>query len=109
MPLVTVKSKFQVTLPSKLRETVAIHEGDLLEATVVGGGILLRPKAVVDRAAVAAELAAVLDAAAPARADRGKSEDEILRSSVADVARTRAARKRPRKTARAPLLSPRRS
>jgi AbrB family looped-hinge helix DNA binding protein len=107
MPLVTVKSKFQVTLPSKLRETVAIHEGDLLEATVVGDGILLRPKAVVDRGAVAAELATVLDDAATAPEDRGKSEDEILRSSVADVARTRAARKRPRKPPNSP--SPRRS
>jgi AbrB family looped-hinge helix DNA binding protein len=102
MPLVTVKSKFQVTLPSKLRETVAIHEGDLLEATVVGDGILLRPKAVVDRAAVAGELAAVLDGAAPAPADRGRSESEILRSSVADVAQTRAARKRPSKPSRSP-------
>ena len=42
MPLVTVKPKFQVTIPARLRR--GLREGDLLEATVVGDGILLRPR-----------------------------------------------------------------
>ena len=48
MPLVTVKPKFQITIPAKLRKGLDLHEGDLLEATVVGDGILFRPKEVVD-------------------------------------------------------------
>ena len=50
MPLVTVKEKFQVTIPTKVRDQIAIHIGDILEATVEEGSIVLRPKAVVDRA-----------------------------------------------------------
>lgn len=49
MPLVTVKRKFQVTIPAKLRSGLELGDGDLMEATVVGNGILLRPKEVVDR------------------------------------------------------------
>ncbi|MGQ0664212.1 MAG: AbrB/MazE/SpoVT family DNA-binding domain-containing protein [Pseudomonadota bacterium] len=59
MPLVTVKPKFQVTIPAKLREQIDLHEGDLLDATLVEGGILLRPRAVVDRAAVADRIEAI--------------------------------------------------
>ena len=49
MPLVTVKSRFQVTIPARLRKALDLCEGDLMEATVVDGGVLLRPMAVVDR------------------------------------------------------------
>ena len=49
MPLVTVKAKFQVTIPAGLRKDIDLREGDLMEATLVGDGILLRPKDVVDR------------------------------------------------------------
>ena len=30
MPLVTVKPKFQVTIPAKLRKQIGLHEGCLL-------------------------------------------------------------------------------
>lgn len=53
MPLITVKPKFQVTIPAKLRERINLHEGDIMEATIVEDGILLRPKEVVDRDAAA--------------------------------------------------------
>ncbi len=49
MPLVTVKPRFQVTIPAKLRRDLDLSEGDLMEATIVGDGVLLRPKAVVNR------------------------------------------------------------
>lgn len=49
MSLVTVKQKYQVTLPQKVREELGIHEGDLLEAAVQNGRIVLSPKKVVDR------------------------------------------------------------
>lgn len=50
MPLVKVKDKFQITIPAKVREEMHLAVGDLLEATVSGQTIVLKPKAVVDRA-----------------------------------------------------------
>lgn len=49
MSLVTVKSKYQVTLPVRLRERAGLRVGDLLEATIERGKITLTPKSVVDR------------------------------------------------------------
>ncbi|MDE2962635.1 MAG: AbrB/MazE/SpoVT family DNA-binding domain-containing protein, partial [Acidobacteriota bacterium] len=65
MPLVTVKPKFQVTIPAKLRRGIDLREGDIMEATLVGDGILFRPKEVVDRDAAADRIAAKLAAAQP--------------------------------------------
>jgi AbrB family looped-hinge helix DNA binding protein len=50
MPLVKVKPKFQVTIPTEVRKAVQLAIGDILEATVQGATIVLTPKAVVDRA-----------------------------------------------------------
>ena len=49
MPLVRVKEKFQVTIPTELREALHLTVGDILEATVEADTIVLKPKAVVDR------------------------------------------------------------
>lgn len=49
MPYVRVKTKGQVTLPAEFRRDLNLKEGDLLEALVERGGILLKPKTVVDR------------------------------------------------------------
>jgi AbrB family looped-hinge helix DNA binding protein len=51
MPLVKVKPKFQVTIPTEVREAAQIAVGDILEATVQGTTIVLTPKVVVDRQA----------------------------------------------------------
>lgn len=95
MALVTVKPKFQVTIPAKLRKSAQLREGDILEASVVEGGILLRPKALVDREAVADRLEALLDNTPTAEEDVGKSDDEVMREAVSEVARARAARHKP--------------
>ena len=50
MPLVKVKGKYQITIPAEVREELRLAVGDLLEATVSGQTIVLKPKAVVDRA-----------------------------------------------------------
>ncbi len=52
MPLVRVKEKFQVTIPSSVRKGFPLAVGDVLEAEVKGKVIMLRPKAVVDRAVI---------------------------------------------------------
>jgi AbrB family looped-hinge helix DNA binding protein len=49
LPLVKVKEKFQVTIPTELREALHLAVGDLLEATIENETIVLKPKAVVDR------------------------------------------------------------
>lgn len=49
MPLVRVKTKYQVTLPTEVREKVGLAVGDLLEAKVVGNKITLTPRLVIDR------------------------------------------------------------
>ncbi len=53
MPLVRVKHKYQVTIPSSIRDRVALEVGDMLEATLIEEGILLKPQVVVDRKSAA--------------------------------------------------------
>jgi looped-hinge helix DNA binding domain, AbrB family len=89
--LVTVKDKFQVTIPAKLRDQADISVGDLLEATIEQGAIVLRPKTVVDRAAVAADVERVLAAAKRAPEDRDRNEAEIVEDAISEVKATRRA------------------
>jgi AbrB family looped-hinge helix DNA binding protein len=49
MPLVKVKTKYQITIPTAVREQVGVALGDLLEAKVEKGKITLTPKSVIDR------------------------------------------------------------
>lgn len=93
MPLVTVKPKFQVTIPARLRKGMDLREGDVMEATMAGDGILLRPMEVVDRAAAADRIAAGFAATAPPPEDAGRSEDEIVADAVADIAASRRERR----------------
>jgi len=51
MPLVKVKTKYQVTLPHAVRQQLPVGVGDLLEAKVEKGKITLAPKVVLDRPA----------------------------------------------------------
>ena len=94
MPLVTVKDKFQVTIPAKLRDRIKIQIGDLLEVSVHEEGLLLRPKEVVDRSAIADQVEAILKETPTDPEDRGKAEDEIMEESIADVAASRSVRRR---------------
>jgi AbrB family looped-hinge helix DNA binding protein len=49
MPLVKVKTKYQVTLPTSVRERIGVRVGDLLEAKVEKGTITLIPQTLIDR------------------------------------------------------------
>ena len=93
MPLVTVKPKFQITIPAKLRKGLDLHEGDLLEATVVGDGILFRPKEVVDRNTAADRIASILARIEPLPEDTDRSEDEVMEDVIADIAQARSERR----------------
>lgn len=49
MSLVTVKNKYQIVIPAKVRERIGVKIGDLLEANVERGKITFTPKSVVDQ------------------------------------------------------------
>lgn len=81
----TMRAKGQVTIPAKVRRTVHLEEGDGVEFHVVAGGILLRPKKMVDAAQAwfwteewqAGEREASDDIAA-GRVTRYGSDDDLL-------------------------------
>ena len=50
MPLIQVREKAQITIPSKIRKALGIKEGDYLEAEVKDNKIVLIPKILVDKA-----------------------------------------------------------
>ena len=93
MPLVTIKDKFQVTIPSRVRAQLPLAVGDVLEATVERGTIVLRPKAVVDLALLARRVERVLADTEVVLEDAGRSEDELLEDAIAEVAEARSARR----------------
>ena len=93
MPLVTVKDKFQVTIPSRVRAQLSLAVGDVLEASVERGTIVLRPKAVVDRAELARQVERVLAGTEIVPEDAGRSEEELLEAAIAEVGKARRARR----------------
>ncbi|HDN85292.1 MAG TPA: AbrB/MazE/SpoVT family DNA-binding domain-containing protein [Candidatus Aerophobetes bacterium] len=50
MPLIQVREKAQITIPSKIRKALGIKEGDYLEVEVEGNKIVLIPKILIDKA-----------------------------------------------------------
>ena len=76
-----MKEKFQVTIPTELREELHLAVGDILEATVEEDTIVLKPKAVVDRrqawAQVERAMASVQDLAPNPRQSPREQEEEI--------------------------------
>ena len=83
MPLVKVKEKFQITLPVELREVLHLAVGDLLEATIQGQTIVLKPKDLVDRVHARQQLIEVMDRVhaklPPSTQDPKEEEEEIAR------------------------------
>ena len=47
--LIKIHRKGQMTLPSRLRSAIGLSEGDLVEATVLRGKIVITPKVLIDR------------------------------------------------------------
>jgi AbrB family looped-hinge helix DNA binding protein len=83
LPLVKVKDKFQITIPAEIREEVPLAVGDLLEATVDGQTIVLKPKEVVDRRAawekIEQAMGSVEDLAPNPEQSPKEQEEEIAR------------------------------
>jgi len=49
VPFVIVKTKFQITIPNKLRRRFSLKIGDVLEADIKNNKIVLSPKKLIDR------------------------------------------------------------
>lgn len=92
MNLVTVKPKFQVTIPAKLRKGINLQEGDIMEAIRVHDGILLRVKQVVDRNVIADRIASTLAEVRVPPEDVGRSEDEVMEDTIAEISTSRRER-----------------
>jgi len=56
--------KFQIVIPKQIREAARLRVGDYVEATLTRQGIVLRPKALVDRGLERALSEALADVAA---------------------------------------------
>ncbi len=93
MPMVTVKPNFQITIPAELRKGIDLHEGDLMEATLIADGILFRPMDVVNRNSVEDRFVANFAAMVPSSEDVGCSEEEIMEDAIAEVAASRRDRR----------------
>lgn len=87
--LVTIEPKFQITIPVELCRQIGLREGDVMDATAVGDGILLRPKKVVDRSAAADRIAEIFARSKPLPEDAGRSEEEIMQEIIEDIAEAR--------------------
>ncbi len=93
MNLVTVKPKFQVTIPARLRKDINLQEGDIMEAIPVDNGILLRVKKVVDRETVAERIAATCVSVKTPPEDIGRSEDDVMEDTISEISDARSERR----------------
>ena len=93
MNLVTVKPKFQVTIPAKLRKGINLQEGDIMEAIRVNDGILLRVKQVVDRNVIADRIASTFAEVHVPPEDIGRSEDDVMQDTIAEISASRRERR----------------
>jgi len=97
LSLVKVKEKFQVTIPTELREALHLAVGDLLEATIEHDTIVLKPKAVVDRAEAWAKIEramASVEDMAPNPGESPQEEEEAIARMVKEH-RGQHAKRRP--------------
>jgi AbrB family looped-hinge helix DNA binding protein len=103
-PLTKITSNFQVTLPAAARKALGLKLGDVLEATVQRGAVVLRPKVVLVRDAFDQQLRRDLQAS---KADVAAGRFLGPFDNAADAARAfekfkkqRRANARPRKPTR---------
>ncbi len=99
MSIVTVKNKYQVVIPRRVREKLGIARGDFLEAKAQRGKVVYTPKAILDRDAatgVTGKRAGLLRALRAVQADaRKKGLDKLTMGDIdAMIAEVRGSRRR---------------
>lgn len=93
MNLVTVKPKFQVTIPAKLRKDINLQEGDIMEAIRFNDGILFRVKQLVDRNVIADRIASTFTEVRVPPEDVKRSEDEVMKDAIEEISASRRERR----------------
>jgi AbrB family looped-hinge helix DNA binding protein len=93
MALVTVKNKYQVVIPQRVREQVGVAIGDVLEAKAKNGKIVFEPKSIVHRG--------IAESIAEFKAGRAKGPFRTHKEFIASL-HTESARLLAKKTKRSP-------
>jgi antitoxin MazE len=95
MSLVKIRRAAQITLPSDIRQTLGVKEGDYLEAELVEGGIMLKPVAVVNRETARRRLLEMLDTSRGSSRNVGPepTDDELMRTVVEEIKTARRQRR----------------
>jgi AbrB family looped-hinge helix DNA binding protein len=99
MSLVKLKGKGQMTLPVEIREQLSLDEGDLLEASIEKGKVVLTPKTVLDRATAFKNLKTIASKAEKRWRAEGKTDEDMERLIKETVEEVRAERYAKRKAA----------
>lgn len=79
VPLIKLKQKGQLTLPAEIRRALKLGQGDLLEAEVEDGQIVLRPKVLLDRKEAVKHMRSVADQVAKRLEEEGLSQEDLQR------------------------------
>lgn len=85
MSLVKIRRAAQITLPNDIRKALHVNEGDYLEITVVDGGVLLKPVAVMDKATAWRQIAEAMNTVQPCPEQAAKPIEEQEREILAEV------------------------
>lgn len=96
MPLVKIKEKYQVTIPAAIRQRLGLKAGDLLEAELKDGQIVLKPKIVIDKFKAIEKLFAALERGR--KSPRHISDEEAIRDAleaIQEVRQRKHAKNRP--------------
>ena len=85
MPMITLEGRGRVTIPSALRRELQINPGDVLDASIEKGRLVMTPREGLDRKEAVRRVKAVFRGIRVAQEDIGKSEKEIMEEVIREV------------------------
>jgi AbrB family looped-hinge helix DNA binding protein len=90
MALLRMRRAAQLTLPAEIRRALNLKQGDYLEASIVKGGVLLRPVSVVDRGQAWARIVAAASKVRDRKPSRSslRAQEQQIASEVKRSRRT---------------------
>lgn len=88
MPLVKVKEKYQVTIPTNIREKLALKVGDILEADIEKDKIVLKPQIVLDKSKAVEKFFAVLERGRKHKINH-ISDEEVIKDALEAIQEVR--------------------
>jgi AbrB family looped-hinge helix DNA binding protein len=94
MPLVKVVRNGQITLPKALRTALGIREGDLLEVKLSKEGMVIKPKAAVDKDLAGSRFFQMVDELRESVKDADPAEVEAVIEEAVRAVRGKAKAKR---------------